>query len=130
MLSLDSDDTVIAQLIRMQYQAQKQGYQQDYPDADYYVIEWQGEACGRLILDQRKTQLQVVDIAVLKQRRNHGIGSAIFNYLQQQSRAKQQILYLNMNPNNQGLKRFYQRLGFKKAKQQSENPLYQTLCYF
>jgi hypothetical protein len=71
---LDSNDAVIAQLIRMQYQAQKQGYQQDYPDANYYVIEWQGEACGRLIL--------------------------------------------------------YQRLGFKKAKQQSENPLYQTLRYF
>src|SRR5581483_12336932 len=62
--------------LKMQFDAQHHHYQQYYPNAAFDIILLAGRPIGRLYLDRWATEFRVVDIALLAEFRNHGIGSA------------------------------------------------------
>ncbi len=68
-------------LLRLQYQAQARDYGERFPRCEHFVIEFSGEAVGRLLLNREADELRVVDIAVVSQRRGQGIASAVLKAL-------------------------------------------------
>jgi ribosomal protein S18 acetylase RimI-like enzyme len=63
--------------LQMQFNAQHSYYHERYPDADYKVILRDGEPVGRLYVLREKDLIRIMDITVLPQYRNSGIGSEL-----------------------------------------------------
>lgn len=110
---LPGDPAFVEQLLAMQQRAQILGYRQAYPQASYLVLEREGTAIGRLVLDHDGTVLRLVDIAILPEAQNHGGGGAVLRGLQALAGARQWRLELGVNKSNLAARRLYQRLGFR-----------------
>lgn len=99
------------EFLMMQFQAQHQHYQQHYAEAKYQIIEITDQAAGRLYLDDCEKEIRIVDIALLPEYRNTGIGTQILKGILAQAKAKQVPVSIHVEKNNPALK-LYQRLGF------------------
>lgn len=105
--------------LQMQFRAQSQHYRAAYPEATFQVIEWDGRPVGRLTLRRAEQVTTLVDIALLPEFRNRGIGSAIIRDLQ----AENKKINLHVLKSNAALN-LYQRLGFVFK---SEDALYMEM---
>lgn len=93
--------------LRMQFRAQRQQYQLTYPDAVDQIIEFNGVSAGRWIVDRSASETVLVDIALLPDFRNLGLGTSLLRSLQ--AEGKKIILHvIRTNP----AANLYQRLGF------------------
>src|SRR5437762_3304121 len=63
--------------LQMQFNAQHSYYHDRYPDADYKVILCAGEPVGRLYVRREKDLISIMDLTVLPEYRNGGIGSEL-----------------------------------------------------
>ena len=63
--------------LRMQFHAQRRQYQLTYPDAINQIIEFNGIPTGRLIVDRSANETILVDIALLPDFRNLGLGTSL-----------------------------------------------------
>jgi ribosomal protein S18 acetylase RimI-like enzyme len=79
--------------------------------ANSELIMLRGEPVGRLYLEPRQTQLYIVDIALMPDRRGQGIGSAILRALQATAQASGRGVGIMVEKFNPAL-RLYRRLGF------------------
>lgn len=71
-----------------QYEAQRRHYTNAYFDAEFLVIERNGEPVGRLYLYRGKpTDIRIVDIGLLIAERNRGLGRAIIEAVFDEARA-------------------------------------------
>jgi GNAT superfamily N-acetyltransferase len=93
--------------LQMQFRAQQQQYQFTYPTAIQQIIESDGVPAGRLIVDRSANETLLVDIALLPEFRNRGIGATILNDLQAEGK-KIILRVIRSNP----AVNLYQRLGF------------------
>ena len=59
----------------MQFNAQHSHYQSQYPDASFDLILYRDEAIGRLYIEEWESEFRVIDIALMPQYCNQGIGS-------------------------------------------------------
>jgi ribosomal protein S18 acetylase RimI-like enzyme len=94
-----------------QFQAQRHHYYNYFPDCAFDVLERNGEPVGRLYLEPRQTQLYIVDIALMPERRGQGLGTAIMQALQAAARAQGKGVGIMVEKFNPAL-RLYRRLGF------------------
>lgn len=94
-----------------QFRAQRHHYRTYIDGCRFDVIEHDGQPIGRIYLDQRRTCIHVVDIALLPSWRGRGVGTAIFEALQNWSRAHGLGVGIFVEKFNPAL-RFYRRLGF------------------
>src|SRR5205809_3586319 len=69
------DDEQKQAFLQMQFNAQRLSYQQQFPQAEYQVIQRGDVAAGRLIVDRSDEGVLLIDIALLPEHRNAGIGS-------------------------------------------------------
>ena len=93
--------------LQMQFRAQRQQYQFTCPDAINQLVEFDGVPAGRLIVDRSGDEILLVDIALLSDLRNLGMGTSILRDLQ--AEGKKIILHVvRSNP----AVNLYQRLGF------------------
>jgi GNAT superfamily N-acetyltransferase len=97
--------------LAQQFHAQHQHYRQHYPDAEWLVIERDGEPIGRLYLEEWADQLRLIDIALLPSARGGGIGTAILTDLMEQASAAGKPLTIHVEKNNPAMG-LYLRLGF------------------
>lgn len=102
------------QLLDMQYRAQRHHYHAAFPGADSMVIESEGGAIGRLLIDRRERQLRLVDIALLPAVRGRGIGSGVVEALKEQTREFGGSIRLQVARGNPA-RRLYERLGFSET---------------
>ncbi len=100
------------ELLEMQYQAQKADYERNYPQAENDVILYDGNLAGRVILSTEHNDLHLIDIAVLSDFRNRGIGTAILENLFEKSRRTKLPIRFYVEKNNPAF-RLYERLGFE-----------------
>ena len=63
--------------LRMQFNAQRSSYAMQFPNADYRIIVHDDRAAGRLIVDRSGEDILLIDVALLPEFRNAGIGSAL-----------------------------------------------------
>jgi len=100
------------QIMSLQFRAQTMSYRAQFPDARFDIIEIDGVAIGRIVVDRAGATLRIVDQALAPAFRNLGIGSAIMRALMQEAGRTQRMLRLHVASNNDAAMRLYVRLGF------------------
>lgn len=101
-----------AAFITMQFDLQDRYYQQVYPHARYAIIEADGEPAGRLYLHRGTQEIVIIDIALLPQYRNLGIGGGLLRGLLDEATAAGKPVSIHVERFNPAL-RLYARLGFR-----------------
>jgi len=99
--------------VKMQFAAQKQHYAVTCPQASHDIIYLDETAVGRIYLDRSSKAFHILDITVLPQHRNQGIGSLLLRRLLDEAgkSGKPATIYIeSFNPSL----RLFERLGFQK----------------
>ena len=97
--------------LEQQYSAQKQSYLAAFPSADHQIIVDGDQPIGRLMVDRAEHELRLLDIALLPQLRNSGIGTRLITELLAEATAVGKSLRLQVLKVNPAA-RLYDRLGF------------------
>ena len=103
-------------LMRIQFAGQQQSYGAQYPGG-HDIIQLEGQPIGRIWLYRGPSQHQLVDISLLPEFQNRGIGSVLLRKAIAEARAAGARLACSVAAANQGSLRFHQRLGFRIAGQ-------------
>lgn len=98
--------------LRGQFDAQHRYYSEHYPDAAYEIIVLEDQAIGRFYVDHRKDEMRLMDIALLPQYRNQGIGSRLLHALLEKAQAQNKPVRIHVEQFNPAM-RLYKRLGFR-----------------
>ena len=101
---------------KMQFQMQSRAYQMQFPDADYHIVELDGEPVGRLIVQRGEKEIRLVDVSLLAEFRNRGIGTFLLERLKTEA-GSDQVLSLHVLKTNVGAKRLYERFGLVAVKE-------------
>lgn len=107
-----------------QFSAQQDFYAQKYPQADHSIILRNGRPVGRLYLARLDHHLHIVDLTLLPEDRNAGIGNSLLKELQDEARRSDKPIRIyieNFNP-SVGL---FARLGFKPIEEHGVHVLFQ-----
>lgn len=102
-------------VLRMQFEAQTRQYNALHPVATRYVIHTADGPVGSLWLARSPGEIKLLDIAILPQSRNQGLGSALLNRIQIEATATQKIIVLHVWAANTRALRLYRRFGFAGA---------------
>jgi ribosomal protein S18 acetylase RimI-like enzyme len=97
--------------LQMQFNAQRQSYLMQFPEATYQIIRRDASAIGRLIINRTDNEILLMDIALLPEYRNAGIGTQLIHDLQAEAMLAGKLMRLHVETFNPAL-RLYQRLGF------------------
>jgi ribosomal protein S18 acetylase RimI-like enzyme len=97
--------------LRQQFTAQHRWYQENYAGAEFLVILQGGAPAGRLYVVRREKEIRLIDIALLPEHRNGGVGSAILGEILAEGSAAGKPVTIHVEKFNPAL-RLYQRLGF------------------
>lgn len=111
--------------LRMQFNAQKIHYERYYPQAEYKIIQRAEQPIGRMIIDRSKNPILLIDIALIPEFRNQGIGTGLIMDLINEAALLRQSVILHVELFNPGLK-LYERLGFIKT---SEHGIYYEMTW-
>ena len=106
--------------LRMQFNNQQRWYETAYPDAEHRIILCDGEPIGRILVNRTPESLLLVDIALLPEHQNRGIGAQYLRELNEESEktgVPVRLQVLKTNP----AQHLYERLGFVKT---GEDELY------
>jgi len=98
--------------ITQQFNAQYQHYIQHYCTDSFNIIELENNPIGRLFVDYWEKEIRIVDIALMPEYRNAGIGSYYFKQLFDQAKESGKSVSIHVEHNNPA-KRLYERLGFQ-----------------
>lgn len=98
--------------VRWQFQLQADEYNQRYPDARYDVILVDDVPAGRIWVGVDEKQIRLLDIAILEQFQNRGVGTYLLRQLIDEAAATNKRLRHMVFVLNDNAYRFYERLGF------------------
>jgi len=113
------------EFLAMQFRAQTLHYDEYYPDAQLTIIELDAAPIGRLYVDRREREIEIIDIALVPSMRGRGIGKRLLAELLDEGRAtarRVRIYVEHFNP-ARGL---YDRLGFRQI---GTNGVYHEMEY-
>src|ERR1700752_1180766 len=99
--------------IRWQYARQKEEYDARYPDARYDVIMVDGIPAGRIWVGSDEKQIRLLDIALLAEFQNRGVGTHLLKQLIDEATSTKKALRHMGFVLNYNAHRFYERLGFE-----------------
>jgi ribosomal protein S18 acetylase RimI-like enzyme len=100
--------------LRMQFRAQHCYYHDQFPLASYQVI-LRGEcSIGRLYVDRRADKISILDIALLPEHRNAGLGSALLRGVLAEAAQAGKPVRIYVECFNPAL-RLYERLRFSRV---------------
>jgi ribosomal protein S18 acetylase RimI-like enzyme len=111
MALVDWDDEKKEQFIRMQFSAQSRHYRTHFADAEYLVIEKGKTGIGRLYVGRLKEEIRIIDIALIPEFRNSGIGGFLIRKIMDEGAAAGKPVRIHVERMNPAL-RLYERLGF------------------
>lgn len=98
--------------VRWQFDLQRQEYDSRFPDAAYHVIFVDQQSAGRIWVGTDEEQIRLLDIALLPEFQNRGVGTALLHRLMDDARVSGKALRHMVFMLNSNAKRFYERLGF------------------
>lgn len=102
-------------LLEMQYRARQQSYALSYPAAvDMILCLEDGRAIGRHLVERQSNCYRCIDLAILPECRNQGIGTWALRQLQRLAALESVPLRLSVTTANPAL-HLYERLGFIRA---------------
>ena len=100
--------------LTMQFEAQRRGYRQMYPNAVRQIVRVEETDAGRLLVNEESSAIQLIDIALLAEYRNRGIGTRLINELQQECDLRQVALRLHVLAVSPA-RRLYRRMGLEEV---------------
>ena len=106
-----------AGFLNMQFTAQTEHYKAEHPAATHEIICVNGAPAGRLYLDRSGDELHLLDITVLPEFRNAGVGTILLRQIMADAVGcgKPVTIYVeSFNPSQ----RLFARLGFKRTAEQ------------
>jgi len=98
--------------VKWQFEMQRREYDARFPDAEYDVIEIDGQPAGRIWIGRREDEIRLLDIALLPEFQNRGGGTRLVTNLIDEARCTGQRLRHMVFVLNDHADRFYERLGF------------------
>jgi GNAT superfamily N-acetyltransferase len=102
-----------AAFVDMQFAAQHRHYHEHYHDTTFDIILLDAEPAGRLYVARWASEICIVDIALLPEFCNRGLGTSMIRALQDEARAAAKPLRIHVERFNPAL-RLYERLGFRQ----------------
>jgi ribosomal protein S18 acetylase RimI-like enzyme len=107
--------------LALQYQAQTQSYQTQYPQRNRSIIYLDQQPIGGIQINHTPTHIHLIDLALLPPYRRRGIGTQILRELCEKAQGKSvQLQVLAQSP----AMALYQRLGFQTV---ADTGLYQQM---
>jgi len=104
--------------LNLQYNAQQQSYRLSYPAAENNIILRDGQPIGRMLIDRSAAAIRLIDIAILPDHRNHGVGSDLIGRLLDEGTTNGRAVVLSVFHTNPAI-HLYERLGFSKIDEES-----------
>ena len=102
-------------LLEMQFRARQQAYAQTYPAAvDMILCLENGVSVGRHLVERQTNCYRCIDLAILPEYQNRGIGTWAIRQIQQVSALESVPFRLSVTRTNPAL-RLYERLGFVRV---------------
>ena len=98
--------------VKWQFEMQRAEYQARYPDAEYDLILVDDRPAGRIWIGRDAEQIRLLDIAVLPEFQNRGVGTLLLRWLIEESKTADKALRHMVFVMNNDAHRFYERLGF------------------
>jgi ribosomal protein S18 acetylase RimI-like enzyme len=95
---------------------QHRHYVANYPGAELLVIESGTIPIGRIYIYKSRSEIRLMDIALVPDWRNRGIGTRLLRELMVEARSSGSSITLHVEPANPA-QRMYQRLGFTLIEQ-------------
>lgn len=105
-------------LMTMQFNAQRQQYEASYPEAENNIVLHDGDRIGRMLVDRTAREFTLIDIALLPEHRNAGVGTRLVQQLLDEAVTARKIVRLHVWGSNPAL-HLYERLGFTVVSDQS-----------
>lgn len=102
-------------LIELQFRARQNQYQFAYPKATNSIILEGVREVGSIIVNRGERDIHVVDISLLPECRNRGIGTRVLRTLLEEALAEAKSVGLQVAVTNRAIT-FYERLGFSTIK--------------
>lgn len=99
--------------LRWQFELQRGEYDSRFPDGEYRVILVDQQPAGRIWVGADDEQIRLLDIALLPDFQNRGIGTALLKRLKLEADKAGKALRHMVFVLNNNADRFYERLGFK-----------------
>lgn len=96
--------------IKMQFLARERVY----PRGDNRIILLNGRPAGRILVERSETTILLIDIALLTEYRNAGIGSRLLQDLMKEATAAGKSIQLHVVASSPAV-RLYERLGFRST---------------
>lgn len=109
-----------------QFQAQHIYYQHQYIHADFLIILLDGVPVGRLYVDERATDIRIVDITILPEYRNQGLGYFILTNFQDKAQKAGKSVSIHVERDNRA-RHLYERLEFQIIS--DAHPIYLLLTW-
>ena len=104
----------INEFLSMQYEAQRTFEDKDHQPATNEVILCSSRPVGRLFVDYRVDEIRCLDVALLPEFRNQGLGTFLLRRLQKRAEASHKPLRLQVIRFNRAVSLF-ERLGFVRT---------------
>jgi GNAT superfamily N-acetyltransferase len=98
--------------LRWQFDLQRTESFGRFPDADYRVIVVDQQPAGRIWVGTDDEQIRLLDIALLPEFQNRGVGTALLEGLKSDAQSAGKALRHMVFMLNSNADRFYERLGF------------------
>jgi ribosomal protein S18 acetylase RimI-like enzyme len=92
--------------MQMQFAAQRADYSRRFPEGEHLIIILKDRRAGRLYLARSKDEIRILDIALLPEYRNRGIGSFIIEELRQEASESGRPVRIYVEQNNRALNLF------------------------
>lgn len=100
-----------AAFVRHQFEAQHAWYRDHYEGAQFDVILVDGAPAGRLYVHRRPAEIRLVDITLLPEFRQGGLGTSLLRDLLAEGEAAGKPVTIHVETFNPAM-RLYERLGF------------------
>lgn len=100
------------QFVKWQFEMQRREYDSRFPDAEYDVILVDELPAGRIWIGEDGEQIRLLDIAILPQFQNRGMGTLLLRRLIDEATLANKPLRHMVFVLNNDAHRFYERLGF------------------
>ena len=108
------DEQRISEFLDMQYEAQQNFYESDYRDAADELILLAAKPIGRMMIESRPHEIRCIDLGLLPEYREHGLGTEIIQKLQEKARREKKPLRLQVIRFSRAVNLF-DRLGFVRS---------------
>jgi len=98
--------------VKWQFDLQRREYDAQFPGAEYDVIMVDGQPAGRIWIGRNDEEIHLLDIVVLPEFQNRGVGTALLRSLIAEAKETARALRHMVFVMNTDAIRFYERLGF------------------